>query len=149
MSKGCCSSPHCGVGIAKCPVCGALGQPVPLETVKSMTRTNMPAADEFSVCMTADCNVVYFSRGTVFYKADIVVPVAWKDGTTPKYICYCNRVTEEEIIRAIIEDGAKTVGDVAKATGAMKNGQCIVNNPKGTCCHKDIERIIQRVLENR
>ncbi len=65
-----------------------------------------------------------------------------------KYVCYCNHVTEAEIAHAVNEQGARTIADIAKTTGAMKNGQCLVNNPKGTCCHTDIELAIQRTLEN-
>lgn len=148
MSKNCCSASCCGTVAAICPVCGASGQLVPLETVKSMVRSDIPEAEPFKVCLTADCDVVYFSPGRVFRQSDVKVPIAWKDGATPKYICYCNRVTEDEIIHAVVENGARTVDDVARLTGAMKNGNCIVNNPKGTCCHKDIEIKIKQVLED-
>lgn len=46
-----------------------------------------------------------------------------------EYVCYCNRVTEEDIIRAV-EKGNKTVKEVIMTTGAMKNSNCIENNPK-------------------
>lgn len=114
-----------------------------------MVCVNTLEAGEFDVCLTADCDVVYFSSNAIFRQADVVVPIAWKNGATPKYVCYCNRVTEDEIVRAVVENKARTVGDVAKATGAMKNGKCLVNNPKGTCCHKDIESVIHRALENK
>jgi len=104
---------------------------------------------EFGVCLTADCDVVYFSSNTIFNQADVAVPIGWKNGATPKYVCYCNQVTENEIVRAVVENKAKTVGDVAKATGAMRNGKCLINNPKGTCCHKDIESVIHRMLESK
>lgn len=56
------------------------------------------------------------------------------------YICYCNKVTEQDIINAI-ENGANTIEDVIKVTGAMKNSNCKVNNPKGTCCYSDILKV--------
>jgi bacterioferritin-associated ferredoxin len=149
MGECCCSSSCCSAGAVKCPVCGALSQPVPLETVKSMVTTDFPDTEAFGVCLSASCDVVYFSSGLVFRQADVHVPVGWKDGANPKYVCYCNRVTGEEIARAVTERSARTVADVAKATGAMKNGKCLVNNPKGACCHADIELIIRRALESR
>ena len=144
----CCSSSCCGAALV-CPICNNLGQSVPFETVKSMVRVNIPAEGEFGVCLTADCDVVYFSSDAIFRQADVEVPIAWKKGANPKYVCYCNQVTEEEIVRAVVENKAKTVGDVAKATGAMKNGKCLINNPKGACCHKDIENVIQQALESK
>ncbi|HGM1460807.1 TPA: (2Fe-2S)-binding protein [Clostridioides difficile] len=54
-----------------------------------------------------------------------------------EYVCYCNHVKEEDI-KDVILKGAKTIQEVIKATGAMKNSNCAVNNPKGTCCYSDI-----------
>ncbi len=147
---GCrCSSSCCGAGAVKCPACGALGQPVPVETVKSMVSAPLPDAEKFGVCLSAGCDVVYFNSGRVFRQADVRIPVGWKAGANPKYVCYCNHVTEEEVVRAVTERGAGTVAAVAKATGAMKNGNCVINNPKGVCCHADIELAIRRALESR
>ena len=149
MEECCCSSSCCGTTGVQCPACGALGQSVPLETVKSMVGADVPDKETFFVCLTANCDVVYFSSDRAFKQAEVRVPVAWKDGANPKYICYCNHVTENEVVKAVIEHGAKTVADIGKVTGAMKNGKCLVNNPKGTCCHTDIEKTIQRTIESR
>ncbi|WP_051652440.1 (2Fe-2S)-binding protein [Clostridium algidicarnis] len=54
------------------------------------------------------------------------------DSTKLEYVCYCNKVTEQDIDKAIIEKGATSVKEVIKITGAMVNGNCKVNNPKGT-----------------
>ena len=147
MGECCCSSPGCSVGGVKCPACGALGQAVPIDTVKSMVSIDLPDAEAFAVCLSSDCSVVYFSSGHVYRQSDVRIPVGWKNEAKPKCVCYCNQVTEEEIVRAVADLGARTVADVAKATGAMKNGKCLVNNPKGTCCYADIEAAIQRALE--
>ncbi len=143
----CCCSPSC-CGAVKCPACGALGQAVPFDTVKNMVSNDLPDTEAFAVCLSPGCSVVYFSSGHVFRQADVRVPAGWKNAAKPKYVCYCNQVTEEEIVRAVADLGARTVADVAKATGAMKNGKCLVNNPKGTCCHADIEAAIRRALES-
>lgn len=147
MTDCCCSTSCCATLV--CPVCNASGQTVPFETVKNIVCVNAPGVGEFGVCLTADCDVVYFSSSDIFRQADVVVPIAWKKVGTPKYVCYCNEVTEDEVIRAMTESKATTVGDVAKVTGAMKNGKCLVKNPKGTCCHKDIESVIHRTLESK
>jgi len=54
------------------------------------------------------------------------------DSTTLDYVCYCNKVTKQDIDKAIIEKGATSVKEVIKITGAMVNSNCKVNNPKGT-----------------
>lgn len=58
-----------------------------------------------------------------------------------EYICYCNKVSEEDIIKAILEKGAKSVDEVIRLTGAMVNSNCKLNNPKGICCYPDIVRV--------
>lgn len=54
-----------------------------------------------------------------------------------EYVCYCNKVTEEDIKKAV-ENGAETIQEVIKNTGAMVNANCKVNNPKGVCCYPDM-----------
>ncbi|MEF9991876.1 MAG: (2Fe-2S)-binding protein [Romboutsia sp.] len=60
-----------------------------------------------------------------------------------EYVCYCNHVTEYDIKDAIIQ-GAETVQDVIKKTGAMKDSNCAMNNPKGTCCYCDIVYVFNK-----
>ena len=60
-----------------------------------------------------------------------------------QYVCYCNQVTEDDIKDAI-EQGAETVQEVIKKTGAMKDSNCAVNNPKGTCCYSDIVYVFNK-----
>ena len=61
-----------------------------------------------------------------------------------QYICYCNKVTEEDIRIAIQDKNAQTIGEVIQITGAMKNSNCALNNPKGTCCYSDILTMFQK-----
>jgi len=60
-----------------------------------------------------------------------------------EYVCYCNHVTEQDIINAI-KDGAKSVKEVIEMTGAMQNSNCEVNNPKGECCYSDIVYVFNK-----
>ena len=36
------------------------------------------------------------------------------------------------------------VQEVIKKTGAMKDSNCAVNNPKGTCCYSDIVYVFNK-----
>lgn len=65
------------------------------------------------------------------------------DEQSGKYICYCNHVTEQDIIDAI-KNGAITVEAIIEETGAMKNSNCEVNNPKGSCCYSDIVNVFKK-----
>ena len=70
-----------------------------------------------------------------------------KKDANPKYICYCNHVTEEDIINAVVSHGAKDMKDIIRLTGAMKNAQCETKNPLGKCCGPIIEEIIEKALD--
>ena len=85
----------------------------------------------YLICMNEECNVVYFNPfSEMFYSKDqIKVPIWFKEEANPKYICYCNQVTEEEITNAVINHGAKDMKDIIRITGAMKNGKCETKNP--------------------
>lgn len=72
----------------------------------------------------------------------------FKKDTNPKYICYCNQVTEQQIIDAMLHKSAKNMKDVIAITGAMKNGECEIKNPSGKCCGPDIQKIINKTLNN-
>lgn len=61
---------------------------------------------------------------------------------TDKIICYCSNVTEKQIIAAI-EDGARTLDDIRKATKACTLGKCKELNPKKRCCSGDILQILK------
>ena len=147
--RACCSSSSSGKTTLKCPTCDTKGISVPLVTVKSLTKnTGATLKGEFYICSTPSCDIVYFSQNTVFKQMDVAVPLYWKDGANPKFVCYCNHVTEEEIVKAVIHDNARTLKDISRLTGAARNGKCLHNNPKGVCCHQDIETIIKRTLES-
>ncbi len=66
-----------------------------------------------------------------------------QDVTIGEYVCYCNHVSESDIKNAISQ-GALTVKEVIKITGAMKDSNCAVNNPKGTCCYSDIVYVFNK-----
>nr|WP_279230400.1 (2Fe-2S)-binding protein [Thermohalobacter berrensis] len=63
-------------------------------------------------------------------------------------MCYCNKVTEEDIVNAIKEKNAKNIKDIIKITGAMRNNNCEINHPTGKCCSSVIQQTINRVLKD-
>ena len=70
-------------------------------------------------------------------------------GNTGEYICYCSKVTEEDIKSAIINKGATTVDQVISITGAMANSNCAENNPKGICCFPDIVCVFEKYVDSK
>lgn len=102
----------------------------------------------YCICLNEDCDVVYYDLGgnVILKKQDMKIPIWYKKDANPKYICYCNQVTEEQIINAVLNDGAKDIKDIVKLTGAMKDGKCEINNPLGKCCRPIIQETINKVL---
>jgi bacterioferritin-associated ferredoxin len=94
-------------------------------------------------------HVVYYSSGssTIFNKQQVKVPIWFKKDANPKYACYCSQVTEEQVIKAVIEKGAKSMAEVLEITGAMKNPQCREKNPLGKCCHQIIQNAIEKAFK--
>ena len=100
----------------------------------------------YYLCLNKKCKVAYYDPDLDFQigKEQIKVPIWFKEGANPKYICYCNRVTEEQIINAVKNKAAKNMKDIIQLTGAMKDGKCEVNHPTGKCCSS----IIQETINN-
>uniref|UniRef100_A0A7V4TII5 (2Fe-2S)-binding protein n=1 Tax=Candidatus Caldatribacterium saccharofermentans TaxID=1454753 RepID=A0A7V4TII5_9BACT len=133
---------------ASCPVCHSEGQNVLALTVKHLVREalrdTVHETTTYRLCLNPHCPVVYFdASGKTLKKEDLKIPVWYKDGAFPKYICYCSRVTEEEI-RSAIRQGARTLEDIQRMTGAGSKGFCLTENPSGRCCHGEIVKILEK-----
>ena len=134
----------------KCPVCGTVGQEVKNITVLNMVFEDLAGQvgeNDYYLCRNEGCSIAYFdlvSQG-VFSVDQVKVPIWYKHGATPKYICYCNLVTEADIVNALLHHRAKNMKDVIKLTGVMKNAHCEVNNPTGKCCGSVIQQIINKL----
>lgn len=135
-----------------CPVCNNEGNSVSKLTVEHLVTDDYLKAvegEQYKICMNEDCSVVYFNvdNGIKFLKDQVRVPIWFKKDANPKYACYCSKVTEDQVIEAVIKHGAKTVKEVNAVTGAMKNSNCKENNPLGVCCHKIIQEAIDKGLK--
>lgn len=144
--EDCCECNQIGQKKARttCPQCKEEGVPVSSVTVRHLVKEEYLQTSEeglYEVCMNPACDVVYFGLDTerMFSQGQVKVPIWFKDGAKPKYACYCSRITEEEVIRAVVELGADSLKQIIEVTGAMKDSACIENNPLGVCCHRIIE----------
>ena len=105
--------------------------------------------DDYHLCMNKKCDVAYYNQrlDVQINKDQINVPIWFKEDADPKYICYCSKVTEEAIINAVKNEGARDLKDIIKITGAMKNCNCLVNHPTGKCCSPIIQEVISKALK--
>jgi bacterioferritin-associated ferredoxin len=134
-----------------CPECKKQGILVKNITVKHMVfdeLVELVGDDDYFLCMDKDCDITYYNPKSKikFNKQQMKVPVWFKKDANPKYACYCSEVTEEQVINAVVKNGAKNMKDVLKITGVMSNPQCEKKNPLGKCCHQIIQNAIDKGL---
>ncbi|KLE15714.1 Csac_0668 family 2Fe-2S cluster-binding (seleno)protein [Clostridium sp. C8] len=134
-----------------CPVCKEEGTLVKKITVKHIVideLTEKVGGNDYYLCMNDECDISYYNTESniIFSKEQLKVPMWFKKEANPKYVCYCSKVTEEQVINAVIKDGATNMKDVLSITGAMSNPQCQKNNPLGKCCHQIIQNAIDKGL---
>ena len=133
-----------------CPLCGGRANSVASITVKHLVKSvNKDKVKDvnYGICLEENCDIVYFTTDNMFRRNDLKVDVWYKKDADPKYICYCSRVTEDQIIDAVINKEAKSFNEVVKITGAMKNCRCEENNPLGKCCSPHIIETIRFALK--
>jgi len=128
-----------------CPECRNYGKEVRNQTVNSLTKREKEATenDEYYICLEPVCDVVYFNELEIYRKADVNVPVWFKDDSETSPICYCSNLTRGEIIEAL-RRGKKTIPDIRYYTGKHKTGQCLTKNPLGSCCYNAIQDLINK-----
>lgn len=134
-----------------CPVCKRQGTLVKNITVTHMLLDKLAeqvCEYDYFLCINEECDVTYYNveSNIKFNKNQIKEPIWFKKDAIPKYACYCSKVTEEEVINAVVKGGATNVKEVLKITGAMGNPQCQKKNPLGKCCHQIIQDAIDKGL---
>lgn len=137
--------------VYKCPVCDGETEKVKSITIKNFVVDNLideVGNNKYHICLNADCDVVYFNsdKSLVIKKDYIKIPIWFKKDANPKYICYCNQVTEQQIIDAVLNENANGMKDIIRITGAMKNSECEIKNPLGKCCSPVIQDTINKAL---
>jgi bacterioferritin-associated ferredoxin len=138
--------------MAACPVCKKAGLVVEKITVANHVKESCWPLGEgkYSICENPDCDVVYFtsSKGRTLRTADVKTRVTFKEKESPKPLCYCKQVTEEDVVKAI-ENGATTLEEVLEGTGIGGGGHCKIANPFGRCCSRNYKPFIQNELKKK
>lgn len=137
-----------------CPSCGRSGRAVnpvtvaTLATKKILERLTSTAG--FHFCATEDCEVVWFqpSSGILIPRDDCRVRVGLKDGPGPRPLCYCFGHTVEELEADIRTRGYSAIPAEISAKCRQGLGRCEENNPRGSCCLGDVNRVMQTALRS-
>ncbi len=144
MSGDCCAVSQEPAGAAgdRCPADGALGVAVNFTTVAAQLRGPIPEPQNFRVCRSKDCEVVYFgSRGTQFRATDLWVAPGFKEGGSD-LVCYCFRLTRGDLADDLRTRGESTLFAWIKDRVAAGGCACEVRNPSGHCCLADVRKEI-------
>ncbi len=80
--------------------------------------------------------------GRKTWKKRKVNAMDWKFAPETEIVCYCRTVSKGAILEAIGQ-GARSLKEVMEKTGAGKGRDCALLNPRKTCCHVDILRILE------
>lgn len=153
LNKSCCGNSENSSFVEEksnlCPVCEKQGALVKNITVKHLVLnelTEQAEDNDYFLCMNDVCEITYYNTQSniKFNTQQLKVPIWFKKDANPKYACYCSKVTEEQIINAVVKDGATNMKEILKITGAMINSQCQKKNPLGKCCHQIIQDAIDK-----
>lgn len=140
-------------GFVACPTCKEIGIPVKNVTVRHIVKKEQMervGKGDYHLCMDPECDVAYYDeKGTLFDKRDIKVPLWFKKDASPKYACYCSRITENDVIKAVLEHGMQDMKTIRKFYDENGKCQCKVKNPTGNCCTKAFNEAISKGIESK
>lgn len=136
---------------ALCSLCRKEGMHIENITVRHLLRKEMEdkaGQEDYWLCMNERCAAVYYNdkTGTIFEKDDIDVPVWFKDDADPRYACYCSRITDEDVTRAVKEQRITDMTAIRKFYDPDAKSQCKIKNPTGRCCSPVFKEIIKKAM---
>nr|WP_321329170.1 hypothetical protein [uncultured Ilyobacter sp.] len=132
MGCKCCSTSNISKDTKVCPLCHSKSEKVGEKTVLSLLKEenyDLVGNQEFYYCNNQDCDLIYFSENTIFYKKDLKITVDDK-------ACFCFDISKEEVEK----EGKDKVLDKIKANMKSTGCSCDVKNPSGKCCMNQIEK---------
>lgn len=150
--EACCAQPTESMESAPaCPACGRPGQEVPALIVKSLARREAKprvGPGPYFLCENADCDTVYYDLESHGLRRDeLRTRVGYKERSPDRLVCYCLRVTEQDILAEVAEKQCCTsLEQVEQATGARTGKACNYTNPTGACCGPEVRAVINKGL---
>ena len=143
MTGDCCASPAIQESLARCPISGGVGQPVKWTTMVALSTIPVPPRQSVSLCLDADCEVVYFGdRGLEVRGRDLHAIPGFKS-SGERLVCYCFQHSRAAIEREVRALAASPTLDRIRMQVKAKNCACELRNPTGKCCLSDIQRIVE------
>jgi len=66
----------------------------------------------------------------------------WKEEPDETLVCFCSQVDKGTVV-ASIRNGATDVKTIQEQTKAGVGGRCKELNPRGRCCHPEINELLK------
>lgn len=137
----------------KCPMCGSIGALVDSDTVENIITESVEKGffnrEIFSLCMDEKCEMAYFSAdyGFIYLQDDIKIPLDFKEDSNIKYICYCKKITINDVENAVKNQNAISIKEIFRFYSPIIVEECKVKNPLGFCCVPDIKKKIDDLIK--
>ena len=147
MTRSCCE-PSSGIAEgAVCPEDGSIGDPVKRLTVAAQMRGPVPPKQEFWLCRSPECEVVYFgSAGSTVTVGEVHEVPGFKEGGRG-LVCYCFGHREAKITKEVRALGTSSTVDSVEEEVRAGNCACEVRNPSGKCCLTDLNALVQKTRQ--
>ncbi|MHA1954140.1 MAG: hypothetical protein ACW96U_09380, partial [Candidatus Heimdallarchaeaceae archaeon] len=96
----------------------------------------------------------YFNNETrkTVHISELKRPLWYKEGADPIYACYCTNITEDDIVRTVIETGLRDMRHIMFYLKGRFGNACKYKNPLGICCIDTFNSMIVkglRIKQNR
>lgn len=152
--QGCCDDGcDCAISNPKsdlvCPKCHNLGEKVSNLTVHSLTKKEFKndidkkANDAFNICITPECKMAYYNEEKNILTKQLKTQFHLKNDSTVHIICYCLKITKEDIIDAVHNKKLTGMKDIMIALKGKPPCVCEKNNPTGLCCENSFNEVIK------
>ena len=135
-----------------CPECATPGNKIPEKAVKANLTKEASLSingNEIYLCPDENCRTSYYSTDySVKYNLeDMKRPLWYKKGSDPVIACYCNNITEEQVITAVEKHELKSWQDIVLHYQEKTLCLCKKINPTGECCTEFFYTVINKTLK--
>lgn len=153
MDCGCtnCTCDDKEIITSSCPECGSTGNKVPEKAVKANLKkeynSSVKNIDMF-LCPDRECKTSYYSDDNTlkFNVSDLKKPLWYKINSDPVIACYCNNITEGQVIEAVTNFNLSSWQDIVLHYQEKTLCVCRKLNPSGVCCTEFFYSVINKTL---
>jgi Zinc binding domain len=155
MDCGCtnCSCDDKEIITSLCPECASTGNLVPEKAVKANLKKEFSGIitnKNIYLCQDTDCRTSYYSKdySLKYSVSDLKRPLWYKKGSEPVIACYCNNITEDQVISAVENHNLESWKDIVLHYQEKTLCACRKLNPTGQCCTDFFYSIINKTLSS-